>query len=71
MTLADNSPMPFGKHKGTDMEDVPAAYLIYLWDENKTKYESKQLNTDMMNVMDYINENMDVLAVEIKRKTHG
>lgn len=29
--LHDLSPMPFGKHKETPMQDVPAAYLHYLW----------------------------------------
>ena len=30
--LTDDSPMPFGKHKGERMGDVPAKYLIWLWD---------------------------------------
>ncbi len=29
--LGDLSPMPFGKHRGTPMQDVPAAYLHWLW----------------------------------------
>ena len=29
--LNDLSPMPFGKYKGTPMQDVPASYLHYLW----------------------------------------
>ena len=29
--LHDLSPMPFGKWKGTLMQDVPADYLHYLW----------------------------------------
>jgi len=28
--LTDDSLMPFGKHKGTRMEDVPAKYLDWL-----------------------------------------
>lgn len=31
--LSDNSRMPFGKHAGKYMEDVPASYLLFLWDE--------------------------------------
>lgn len=30
-TLEDNSIMPFGMHEGKKLEDVPAAYLIWLW----------------------------------------
>jgi len=29
--LTDLSPMPFGKYKGTPMQDVPASYLHFLW----------------------------------------
>lgn len=29
--LADTDPMPFGKHRGELMQDVPAHYLHYLW----------------------------------------
>lgn len=28
--LTDIDPMPFGKHKGELMQDVPASYLIWL-----------------------------------------
>lgn len=31
--LEDTSCMPFGKHKGEMMQDVPAAYLHWLWTE--------------------------------------
>ncbi len=30
--LVDLSPMPFGKHKGKPLQDVPASYLLWLWD---------------------------------------
>ncbi len=29
--LNDDSPMPFGKHRGVKMMDVPASYLHFLW----------------------------------------
>lgn len=29
--LTDTDPMPFGKYKGTPMQDVPAFYLHWLW----------------------------------------
>lgn len=33
--LDDLSPMPFGKHKGEPMQDVPAPYLHWLWTNGK------------------------------------
>lgn len=32
--LDDNSEMPFGKHKGMKMIDVPASYLLWLYDND-------------------------------------
>lgn len=29
--LTDDSPMPWGKHKGTPMKDVPDEYLIWVY----------------------------------------
>jgi uncharacterized protein (DUF3820 family) len=29
--FADTDPMPFGKHKGELLQDVPASYLCWLW----------------------------------------
>lgn len=29
--LDDMDPMPFGKHAGRPMQDVPAQYLHWLW----------------------------------------
>lgn len=31
--FSDEDLMPFGKHKGRKLEDVPASYLLWLWDE--------------------------------------
>lgn len=33
MKLTDESLMPFGKHKGEKMANVPASYLLWLYDE--------------------------------------
>ena len=35
--LEDTDPMPFGKHKGEMMQDVPASYLHWLWIDNIEK----------------------------------
>ena len=29
--LEDDSPMPFGKHRGVLMKDVPVSYLHWVW----------------------------------------
>lgn len=58
MKLTDESPMPFGKHKGDKMVNVPASYLMWLYDNNKCNAE----------VREYIKENLDVLQKEIKDK---
>jgi len=53
--LSDTDKMPYGKYKGEDMADVPAAYLIWLYDNNKCTKE----------VEAYVSENLDVLQKEI------
>jgi uncharacterized protein (DUF3820 family) len=55
--LSDESPMPFGRYKGDKMANVPASYLMWLYDENRYSKE----------VGDYIEDNLDVLKEEIKR----
>lgn len=46
--------MPFGKHKGEPMQDVPVAYLHWLWHEECN-------NKD---VMSYIRDNLSALKKE-------
>lgn len=58
MKLTDESPMLFGKYKGDKMVNVPASYLMWLYDNNKCNAE----------VREYIKENLDVLQKEIKNK---
>ena len=53
--LTDESLMPFGMHKGTKMANVPAKYLLFLYDNNKCTSQVK----------DYIVENLDVLKLEV------
>jgi uncharacterized protein (DUF3820 family) len=54
--LNDDSLMPFGKYKGEKMANVPAAYLIWLLDNNKCNEPVKF----------YIQENIEVLKSEMK-----
>ena len=55
--LTDKSPMPFGKHKGVEMANVPADYLIWLYENEKCTDE----------VREYIEDNMDVLKIEVRK----
>lgn len=55
--LTDQSLMPFGKHQGEKLANVPARYLIYIR-ENFTLHD---------NLKKYIDDNRKVLEAEVKR----
>lgn len=55
--LDDNSLMPWGKHAGEKMANVPPSYLIWLYDNKKCFGDVKR----------YIEKNLDVLKDEIKQ----
>lgn len=55
--LQDLDPMPFGKHKGVPMQDVPASYLHWLWVNGKS-------GDKLCPVSDYIRRNLTALAKE-------
>lgn len=55
--LDDDSLMPTGMHKGVRMEDVPAEYLL-----KQSKNPLCQVQ-----VKAYIEDNLDVLKVQVKR----
>jgi hypothetical protein len=57
--LEDDSPMPWGKHFGTPMEDVPADYLFFLWTER-----GKERQVKSCPVADYIQRNLETLEEE-------
>ncbi len=52
--------MPWGKHKGTAMANVPAAYLLWI-------YANKKI-PDNNEVKVYAKENLNVLHAEMLRK---
>lgn len=54
--MNDNSIMPFGKYKGEKLANVPADYLIWLYDNGKIFGDLKK----------YIEENSDVLKFQKK-----
>lgn len=55
--LNDGSLMPFGKYKGRKMEDVPARYLVWLYENGKCNGPVRL----------YISVNMETLRLEIKQ----
>ena len=50
--------MPFGKHKGQSVDDVPAKYLDWLRDQDFVR-------TDHPHIWKYITDNEDVIDSEI------
>jgi uncharacterized protein (DUF3820 family) len=55
--LTDISTMPFGKYKGTPMQDVPASYLHWLW--------TNGLENDKHSpVADYVRRSLSALKQE-------
>lgn len=59
--LSDESLMPFGQYKGKEMANVPASYLIWIYDNNKCTPD----------VANYIEDNMDALKAEIKKQENN
>lgn len=55
LALTDRSPMPFGKHKGEEMQDVPADYLYWLITDGELSSGP---------VYDYIMTNLTALRLE-------
>jgi uncharacterized protein (DUF3820 family) len=53
--LTDTDPMPFGKYKGTPMQDVPATYLRWLKNEGCTNVV----------VANYIHNSWDAIQMEL------
>lgn len=58
--LTDDSLMPYGKHKGKPMQDVPADYLLWLYD-NALRSESATAEA----LRTYIDENRAALEMEV------
>jgi uncharacterized protein (DUF3820 family) len=55
--LTDNSIMTFGEHKGKKMANVPAYYLIWVYENNKCTPA----------VAKYVSQNYDDLKSEAKK----
>lgn len=66
--LTDSCLMPFGEHKGKEMEQVPAQWLMWFWGKNKLQYKGNVLKPMQFRVCEYIEDNLDVLKMELKKK---
>jgi len=55
LKMTDNDTMPFGKYKGEKMANIPADYLVWLYENGKCFGEVKN----------YLDENIDDLVAEI------
>tara|TARA_R110000796_G_scaffold43634_2_gene107145 strand:+ start:2060 stop:2233 length:174 start_codon:yes stop_codon:yes gene_type:complete len=55
--MGDTDIMPWGIHKGKEMQEVPATYLIALLEKKKV----------FGPVMDYVKENEETLRLEVKQ----
>jgi uncharacterized protein (DUF3820 family) len=56
--MTDSDQIPWGEYKGTAMIDVPADYLLWLYENNKCSGEVKA----------YILDNLDVIKEQIRRE---
>jgi uncharacterized protein (DUF3820 family) len=56
--LSDTDPMPFGKYKGTPMQDVPASYFHWLWTKGGMSHDK------LSDVAQYMRRNLSALKQE-------
>jgi hypothetical protein len=62
--LTDECIMTYGKkHIGKTMEEVPAEHLMFIW--NNSSFEDRtKLSIGLQSVLDYIEDNLEVLENE-------
>lgn len=53
--MNDNTPMPFGKHEGVALANVPPSYLIFIYDTHKCSGDLRK----------YIHDNYADLQAEV------
>lgn len=55
--FTDSTPMPIGKHRGKAMVNIPAPYLLWLFNAG----------CDHAGIRQYIQDNMESLKAEVKK----
>lgn len=58
--MDDESLMPFGKHKGEMLKDVPDEYLFWL--------HTAGIHPKYFELQEYIDDNLDSIKANMKRK---
>lgn len=58
----DNTPMPWGKHRGQKMADVPDSYLLWLWTDGQ------HFKPNNRALFAYIEDNLDAIGANIERQ---
>ncbi len=61
--MKDTDKMPFGKHKGESMANVPASYLLWIKREHD-KDPMQPQTRQQREVLQYVNDNIDDLKKE-------
>lgn len=59
--------MPFGKHKGEPLQDVPARYLLWLWRDGLNEYSGVKDHDRLapkIRLANYIWNSQSVIAQE-------
>lgn len=63
----DTDLMPYGKHVGTKLANVPASYLQWLW-ENTLSNSVIHMSLTNKKLRQYYIDNKDVIEKELKEK---
>lgn len=61
--MKDTDLMPFGKHKGIAMANVPASYLFWLWEN-----ASVGVRKGFPQVFHYIKDNLQVIKQQMENE---
>lgn len=68
----DNDKMLLGKYHGEYLVDIPASYLLWLYNEMKPQYQNTKLTThsdlsilNKLKLFNYIHNSMDALKDEL------
>lgn len=65
MQLEDDSPMPFGKHKGKEMQEVPARWLLdYYHEFDYSKSDTKEAEWAVLNYVEWCKEVLEHEAIQ-------
>lgn len=65
LKFTDDSPMPFGKHEGKKLVDLPASYLLWLYGEME---HQQNRSPTRQAIFDYIEENMSAIESELSEE---